>query len=248
MFRRRKSDGSESRGWGRPGRSFPTRLESADRGLCFDALFTYHWVQDQAPGTTLVHGDAVARSLLRDRAAAVVRDCPLGLPADAEAAVNSVLSAEIRTDPRLVITGSVRLGVAEADLLRVRQREQAAEQLRLAAAVESARLEILRVTLLDRRLGIAWWIDKYADLQFATGDPAAKAASVLEAFHTLETAMRGDAARAEPDEASVIRGYVEQLLATLADPASGKRAIELLETVLRTLSQPSLPVGREQSA
>lgn len=71
MFRRFKAGADEPR-WGKSAAIFPARLESADRGLCFDARFTYEWEPVAGTGP-LLHGDAVAQTLMGSAAAAVAR-------------------------------------------------------------------------------------------------------------------------------------------------------------------------------
>ncbi|MFD0032111.1 hypothetical protein ACFVJK_28300 [Streptomyces sp. NPDC127172] len=219
--------------------TFPTRLESADRGLYFSASFTYEWhlVPDTAP---LLHGNAVAQTLLRDVAAPTAERYDVLADDAAQAAINSDLSHEIRTDPRLVVSGHVTLSVTEVMSAAARQRHHAAEQLRTQEALTTAQLEILRERLLDRGLGLVWWVDRYADLQFAAGDPADKAASVVKAFTALTDALRAQRFLALPDERSVIRARVEELLSCLEDPVTGKRAADLLEEIVRTLA-PNAP-------
>ncbi len=119
------------------------------------------------------------------------------------------------------------------------RREEAAREQRIAEAAETARLELLRERLLDRRLGPVWWVDRYADLQFATGDPATKTASVLTAFDRLAVALRRDEVRnteGQGVEVAVLRARAGELLAALEDPSTRERAGHLLETVVALFS------------
>ncbi|MFF1688625.1 MULTISPECIES: hypothetical protein [unclassified Streptomyces] len=232
-FRRFKSGAGEQR-WGKSAAIFLTRLESADRGLCFEARFTYEW-QPVAGTGPLLHGDAVAQTLMGGAAAAVARGYEIFSLGAAQAAVNASLSREISADPRLLVTGLADLTITEETAAAARGRRQAVEHLRAEEAVTTEQLEILRERLLDHRLGLAWWIHRYADLQFAAGDPAAKAEAVVSAFETLTRAMRADRADALPDGKSMIRARVEELLTALEDPATAQRAADLLEVIIRTL-------------
>ncbi|MCT9107024.1 hypothetical protein N4G69_15510 [Streptomyces mirabilis] len=237
MFRRFKSGADEPR-WGKSAAIFSTRLKSADRGLCFDARFTYEWrpVAETGP---LLHGDAVAQTLMGSAAAAVARRYEIFLVGAAQAAVNSALSREMSADPRLLVTGVAALSITEETAAAARGRRQAAERLWADEAVTTEKLEILRERLLDHRLGLAWWIDRFADLQFAAGNPATKAEAVVSAFETLTRALRADRADAVPDEKSMIRARVEELLTALEDPVTGQRAADLLEVIIRTLAPPT---------
>lgn len=234
MFRRFRSGADDLR-WGKSAATFPTRLDSADRALCFEARFTFEWKLVLGTGP-LLHGDAVAQTLVRGAAAAVASQFEIFSVQAAQAAVNSALSREISTDPRLLVTGVAELSISEETAAAARGRRQAVEQLRAEEAVVTEQLEILRERLLDRRLGLAWWIHRYADLQFSAGDPAAKAKAVVAAFEALTTAMRADHADALPEEKSMIRARVDELLSALEDPVTARRAADLLEAIIHTMA------------
>ncbi|WP_189038156.1 hypothetical protein [Streptomyces daqingensis] len=226
-----------------PFSSFPTHLESAESNLNFEAIFTYSWRCSTDQGA-LLHGDEVARTLLRDAAAEVTGRYNLLLIKEAQDAVNSRLSEEIDSDPRLVVSGRVQLSASEQMLASAHQRAVAARDLQVSEAAETARLEVLRERLLDKRLGPVWWIDRFADLQFSTGDPASKAESVLQAFHLMVGVIRTEAAQVQTDEISVVRARVNELLSSLEAPETRKRAADLLETVIHTLA----PEGGSKAA
>ncbi|MGY1435257.1 hypothetical protein [Streptomyces sp. LHW50302] len=223
---------------GSSGTRFITRLESANHGLYFEARITYGWqrVPEQGP---LLYGDEVARSLLRDLASRICADYPVLLNREAQDAVNAELGQPICGDPRLEVTGRVRLSVADHTVAIARRRVEAAEQQRLAEAAETARLEILRERLLDQHLGPVWWVDRYADLQFATGDPKQKTKSVLDAYELIADLLRRtDPERRADDEMAALRARASELLATLEDPATRKRAGNLLEAMVATFTSP----------
>ncbi|WP_147450891.1 hypothetical protein [Streptomyces hoynatensis] len=177
---------------------------------------------------------------MRDVAASVAERYSVVQADDAEAAINRELSTPIRSDSRLSVSGRTALSVSEETSAAAQRREAAVQHEQVRAAAELARLEALRELLLDRRLGLAWWVDRYADAQFAVGDPAAKTRSVLTAFGLLTDALRADMARGRPDENAAIRARVEELLAAFHDPATRTRAIDLLDTILQTLVPPPL--------
>lgn len=142
MFRRFKSGADEQR-WGKSVAMFPTRLESADRGLCFDTRFTYEWKPVDGSGP-LLHGDAVAQTLIGSAAAAAARRYEIFSVSAAQAAVNSPLTREISADPRLLVTGEAALSITEETVAAARGRRRAVEQLRAEEAVTTEQLEILR--------------------------------------------------------------------------------------------------------
>lgn len=249
-FRRKRSGGTQ-RGWGRTELSFPTVLDSADRGLHFEATCTYSWEPADTDTAPLLYGDAAARTLLRDAAAATAIGHPVLRPADAEAAINAELSDGIRTEPRLVVRGTVTLRVSDEVLTAAHRRVRLTEEQHEKEVVETARLEALRERLLDRGLGLAWWIDRFADVQYVAGDPAARTTSVIQAYRTLADALRAESIDVQADDKSVIRARVEELLAVLEDPTTGKRAANLLEEVIRTLApeaNTAMAADRRQSA
>ncbi|WP_307080153.1 hypothetical protein [Streptomyces canus] len=177
----------------------------------------------------------MAQTLMGSAAARVAKRYEVLWVEAAQAAVNSALSEEISTDPRLLVTGAAALTITEETAAAARERRRAVERLRIEEAVITEHLEILRERLLDRRIGLAWWIHRYADLQFAAGDPAAKAEAVVAAFGTITRALGKDRADVVPDEKTMIRARVEELLTALEDPVTGKRAADLLEAIIRTL-------------
>ncbi|MGP4112123.1 hypothetical protein ACTWP5_14555 [Streptomyces sp. 4N509B] len=164
---------------------------------------------------------------------------------DAEAAINRDLSEPLRSDPRLVVNGSVSLTITDDSRIVADERIRAAQREQQAMAGLISHLEGLRELLLDRHLGIVWWIERYADCQFAVGDPAAKTASLLRTFRMITGALAADQERSQSDVNAVIKARVAELLAALDDPVSGRRVLDLLETMLRTLTPPSQRVGGE---
>ncbi|MEU5025604.1 hypothetical protein [Streptomyces milbemycinicus] len=165
----------------------------------------------------------------------------------AETAVNRILSKEIRDDQRLCVTGQVTVVAAEDMLLAARRRREVAERHHVEEAAHVARLEVLRDLLLDRGLGLVWWIDRYADLQFSAGDPKTKTESVLDAFQLVSDALHADAAFGQRDANALVRARVEELLSAFRDPGTRTRAMDLLETVLSLLSPQSATLEGDKS-
>lgn len=136
----------------------------------------------------------------------------------AETAGNRVLSEEICDDQRLRVTGRVTVVVAEDTLLAARRRSEAAEQHRVEEAAHVSRLEVLRDLLLDGGLGLVWWIDRYADLQFSAGDPKTKTESVIGAFRLVTDALHADTTFSQHDKNALMRARVEELLGAFHNP------------------------------
>ncbi|MEU3140114.1 hypothetical protein ABZ645_12155 [Nocardiopsis alba] len=231
-FRRRRGKVNTNEK-GELNRKFSISIESADRGLCFEANFNYQWrIREDNEGRVL-NPDAVARSLLADAVREKVSAHPVLHTNEAEWAANHQLSKQIITDRRLLVTGQVRLRTLPAVEEEARARIAAANHARLQEAAETARLEVLRDRLLTQGLGLVWWIDRYADSQFASGDPGEKTASVVEAFKTLTHALRQDSAQANSDAAALLRARMEELLTVLENP----ELASILEELIAYLSR-----------
>ncbi|WP_262698684.1 MULTISPECIES: hypothetical protein [Streptomyces] len=210
--------------------------------------FYYDWTPMASQQAPLLHGDAVARSLLTDHATKVLCGHPILMADTAETAVNRILSEEIRDDQRLCVAGGVTVVVTEDTLLAACRRNEAAERHRVEKAAHVARLEVLRDLLLDGGLGLVWWIDRYADLQFAAGDPKSKTESVLGAFRLVSDALHADAAFIQGDENALMRARVEELLDAFRNPDTRMRAMDLLETVLSLLAPESATASERAEA
>ncbi|WP_030888494.1 MULTISPECIES: hypothetical protein [Streptomyces] len=220
MFRKRKNTDAR----------YVTRFESADSGLHFEARIGYSWQQRQAP---LLCGGEAARTLIRETAVPVCHTYPVLLTAEAQDAVNARMDGGIREDPRLLVHGEVQLTVAEHTRQQALRRTEAAEAQRLREAAETARLEAVRERLTDRRLGPVAWAERYADLQFATGDPASKMRSVLAAYDAIAQWLRStDSEPAGPPGGAALRARASELIAVLEDPARQEHAAQLLDAAL----------------
>jgi hypothetical protein len=222
-------------------RSFCARLPSADHGLFFHARFAYGWEQEPSSSTALLHGDAVARSLLTTRVADALVGYPVLMAETAEDMANRALSTDIRDDARLSVSGHVVVSVPKDTLAVARGRIRAAEVHRIGAAGHVARLEALREILLDRTLGPVWWVDRFADLQFAAGDPKAKTESVLEALRLVTEVLRADGEPARHGENALIKARIEELISAFQDPDTRPRMTGLLESVLGFFASTSVP-------
>lgn len=232
LFRRRR-DRAQANGTGELNRKFSIPVESADRGLCFEADFNYEWRIREDNQDRILNPDAVARSLLANAIREKVASHPVLHANEAEWAANRQLSKQIITDRRLLVTGQVRLRTPLAVEEEARTRADAANRVRLQEAAETARLEVLRDRLLSQGLGLVWWIDRYADSQFTSGDPKERATSVVEAFKTLTHALRQDSTRANSDDAALLRARMEELLTVFENPELASILEELIAYLVR---------------
>ncbi|MCI4061489.1 hypothetical protein MRQ36_02410 [Micromonospora sp. R77] len=135
----------------------------------------------------------------------------------AEDAVNVELCRDVcDAEARIRISGSGRISVCRAARRAMRRRSAEEDALHTAFARETVQLRMLQRRLTDPALGLVWWVDRYADLQFAAGDPKAKVISILAAFQTLrETADDADDRDAEPRVQ--IRRAAEEILNGVED-------------------------------
>ncbi|WP_143173410.1 hypothetical protein [Nocardiopsis flavescens] len=218
---------------GDPNRKFSILIESADRGLYFEAKFDYEWRIREENQDKILNPDAVARSLLADAVRGKVAAHPVLHTNEAEWAANRQLSKPIVTDERLLITGQVRLWTPPTVAEEARVRTAAANRVRLQEAAETARLDALRDRLFSQDLGLVWWIDRYADSQFTDGDPAEKTASAVRAFKTLTHALRQDSMRENPNDTALLRARMEELITVLENPKLASILEELIAFLAR---------------
>lgn len=215
--------------------SFTTALNSARGGLRFTAVVSYDFVVPADIEAPPLHPHALTRSLLRAEAERVSqRFLPLQTE-EAEDAVNGALADQLGVDPRITITGGVVLSLDAETAEYARQQALTERRIRLDEQRETARLAALRERLADDALGLTWWIDKYADLQFATGDPEAKAIAVIKAFAGVRAALRREEIDLMPKERDLVAARVDELLSALEDPDTGARAAGLLEQLVHIL-------------
>ncbi|MFD8482311.1 hypothetical protein [Kitasatospora sp. NPDC059673] len=210
-------------------------LSSARGGLRFTAVVSYGFSVPVNVEIAPVRPHALARSLLRAEAERVSRTFPPLDTVEAEDAVNASLAAPVTTDPRLTISGMVRLGLDAETTEFARQEDLAERRIWLDEQRETARLIALRERLANDALGLTWWIDKYADLQFATGDPEIKAEAVIKAFTAIRAALRREQIELMPNQRDVVSARVDELLTALEDPDTGARAAGLLEQLVHIL-------------
>lgn len=230
MFRTRKRRQASS---GRRAyeHSCSARVASADTGLFFDVFLTYGWTLTDGAGERTLHPDEVARSLLVGAVRAATERHSILHVHEAEWSANDHLSREIDTDDRLTVHGRVRLGISAATEAQARARFRARERVYSEEAERTARLEVLRERLMDRGLGLVWWLDRHEPEQ-GTADPKRWTRELIESYEEFAAALRRDRAAAETEEKALLRARVEEALTLVEDPEIAKRFAYYLEDYL----------------
>lgn len=224
-------------------RSFSASLESKDQGLCYRAVIRYRWSlnhDSSAPPPLLP--DALARNILREELAGVAVRYRLLDCSAAQDAMNSLLSRELCDDEERIRTEAhVRLRLPKPTRRAALQRHEEEAALHSAHARESVRLDLLLDRLTDPALGPVWWLDRYADLQFAAGDPKAKVESMLDAFTQLQKALIIAKTDRIADERLLARRKIEEIFTVIEDGESLSLALQVMN---RTLDHLGVRGGR----
>ncbi|SDY04054.1 hypothetical protein SAMN05444365_101464 [Micromonospora pattaloongensis] len=101
-----------------------------------------------------------------------------------------------------------------------------------AFAKENVQLELLLRRLTDPAIGPMWWMQRYADIQFAVGDPKPKVKSMLEAFAELRRALEVAKVDKIDDLRLQARHKLDEVFAAIEDPQSFTLVIELMNRFL----------------
>ncbi|MGW1074245.1 hypothetical protein [Streptomyces sp. NPDC002537] len=215
-------------------RSFSASLESKDHGLHYRAIIRYRWrLNLDSPAPRPLSPDALARHLLREELESVARTYPLLQPAAAEDAMNSVLSQELWDhEKRLRVEGRVRIRVSKPTRGAALQRTKGEMALRSAHARETVELDLLLERLTDPALGPVWWVSRYADLQFAAGDPKEKVKSVLCAFKQLQETLHTAKIDQTANEKLLVRRKIEEVFSVVEDEESLSLALQVMNRTL----------------
>ncbi|MCC3774738.1 hypothetical protein [Streptomyces sp. UNOB3_S3] len=123
------------------------------------------------------------------------------------------------------------------------QRAEEETALRSAYARESVKLELLLDRLTDTALGPVWWVNRYADLQFAAGDPEAKVQSVLGAFAELQKTLHTAKIDQTTDEKLLVRRKIEEVFSVIEDDESLSLALQVMNRTLDYLGVRSTGAG-----
>lgn len=230
-----------------PRPSLSTQVESADRGLHFEVVVRYSWRLSPDSEKPLLHPDAVARSLLHDAVTTVAGKYRVCQASSASDAMNRILAEPVREDSRLIVEGKATVHVPRAIRAAAKVRAREEEFLRLAQHRETVRLELLAERLSDARLGPVWWVDRYADLQFAAGDPQAKVASVLAALQNLQQTIQAAESESLTEERSRIRRKVDELFHSFDDPQTFTLAMQVVDRAIQSIGL-NLPLPGDVSA
>ncbi|XUZ24608.1 hypothetical protein ACQVDT_06385 [Streptomyces sp. RMIT01] len=215
-------------------RSFSTFLESKDRGLHYRAVIRYRWrlnLESSAPRP--LAPDALARYILREELEGVACAYPLLQPAAAEDAMNSVLSQVLwDNEKRLWVEGRVKIRVSKPVREVALNRAEGEMTLRSAHARETVELDLLLERLMDPALGPVWWVRRYADLQFAAGDPKEKVASVLSAFKQLQETLHTANIDQTAEEKLLVRRKIDEVFSVIEDEESLSLALQVMNRTL----------------
>ncbi|MFC8871161.1 hypothetical protein ACFUAC_26485 [Streptomyces sp. NPDC057148] len=218
-------------------RSFCASLESKDHGLRYHAIIRYRWwLNLESPAPRPLAPDALARHLLREELTGVASTYRLLDRAAAADAMNSALSQELWDHERRIrVEGRVRIRVPKPTREAATRRANEEEALRSAHARETVELELLLDRLADPVLGPVWWVSRYADLQFATGDPKQKVNSVLSAFEQLQETLHAARVNQISDEKLLVRQKIEEVFSVIDDKATLSLALQVMNRTMEHL-------------
>ncbi|MEV0278525.1 hypothetical protein AB0I22_19380 [Streptomyces sp. NPDC050610] len=203
--------------------------------MYFQVVVHYSWRLTPDSEKPLLHPDAVARSLLYDAVTAVAGKYRVRQASSASDAMNRILADPVREDSRLLVEGEARVRVPRSVRAAAKVRAREEERLRLAQHRETVRLGLLTERLVDPRLGPVWWVDRYADLQFAAGDPEAKVTSVLAALQALQQTIRAAESESLPEERVRIRRKLDELFHSFDDPQTFTLAMQVVDRAIQSI-------------
>lgn len=217
--------------------SFTASLETGDFDLRYGALFRYSWrLNPDSRGAQPIAPNALARHVLREIGSAEAIRYRLFDCERAEDAINALLCDEL-SDPedRILIEGSVRLAVPKSARAIMEDRMAEEVEIRSVFARETIQLELLLDRLTDPSIGPVWWVNRYADIQFATGDPKAKVTSVLEAFAELRRVLDAASANKTADPQLRVRRKLDEIFTVIEDPQALSLALDLMNRFLHQM-------------
>ena len=214
--------------------SFSMFQETLDPGLYYNVRLRYCWRANPASLQPLPRmPDALARHVLGRTVSGTAARYRLFQHRSAQDAINADLCQDITdAENRIFISASARVLVPRDQQRAMRRRTTEENALRAVFARETVELQLLLCRLTDPTLGPVWWMNHYADLQFAAGDPAAKATSIVNAFKTLRQTLADDGRDTEPK--ARLRRTMAEIVADVENPDALMLAMDLLQ---RTLQQ-----------
>ena len=221
--------------------SFSMSVESSDIDLRSRANVYYEWSFDPSSALSRpLNPDALARYNLRELIIRVSRRYRLLEVSSAEDAINAMLSNEVSDDDaRIRIKGRVRLRVSKNDLRESRRRLREEASIRSAFALEAVRLNLTATRLADPVLGPAWWVDRYADIQFAAGDPSVKVKSALVAFEAIRESLNAAIVDSVEDPRLRVRRKIDELFDVIQDPQAFALALDLINRFFEKVNMES---------
>ncbi|MQS02829.1 hypothetical protein [Streptomyces alkaliterrae] len=135
-------------------------------------------------------------------------------------------------EKRLRVEGRVRVHISKPTREMALQRADGETALRSAHARETVELELLLERLTDPALGPVWWVRRYADLQFAAGDPKEKVESVLSAFKQLQETLHAAKIDQTADEKLLVRRKIDEVFSVVEDEESLSLALQVMNRTL----------------
>lgn len=215
-------------------RSFSTSLESGDRGLYFHAVIRYRWrLNPESSAPQPLAPTSLVQHLLRERIAGVLCNYRILDKSAAKNAANSLLDRELVDDEhRVIIEGRVQLRIPRPAKSVALMRAAEETDLRTAYARETVELELLLDRLTDSSLGPVWWVSRYADLQFASGDADKKIRSTLAAFSELQKTLDTARINQTKDQRVFLRRKIDEVFSVIEDEQSLSLALQVMNRTL----------------
>ncbi|MEV6038448.1 hypothetical protein AB0L65_45380 [Nonomuraea sp. NPDC052116] len=163
----------------------------------------------------------------------IARTCRILDRDAAQDAINAALGQGVQDDEhRVRIEAHVQLRVPKSEKTVALQRIDEETAIRTAHARETVELDLLLSRLTDPALGPVWWVTRYADLQFAAGDPEKKIKSVLAAFNELRNVLHSAEVDRTPDLQLLVRLKIHEVFSAIQDERSLLFAMELMNRIL----------------
>ncbi len=183
-----------------------------------------------------------SRSLLRETVEPTVQKYDVADLAAAEAAANSELSMPLGEGCRIRVEGEISLTVPQETNKLSNDLAVLEARLRLEQHHDTIRLSLLRERLADPALGLVWWMDRYADLQFATGDPEVKVKSIIGAYKTIREYLSETELQVETGDRAYVRRRIDEVFDTLGDSDALAMTLEIANRIIRKIGHETFPV------
>ncbi|QRV35994.1 hypothetical protein I6J42_19500 [Streptomyces californicus] len=205
--------------------------------MYFHATVHYRWrINAESSAPRPLAPDDLARHLLTAELEGVAGKYRLLHRDAARDAMNAELCQELwDAEQRIGVEASVHLRITKEDKQLAQQRAEEEAVLRSAHARQTVELELLLDRLTDQILGPVWWVSRYAELQFATGDPEKKVESFLRAFAVLQKTLHAASIDQISDEKLLVRRKIEEVFSVIEDKESLDLALQVMNRTLEHL-------------